>query len=55
MLFKYVSTQAAAADDWLPLHFAAQNGHEQVAQAPNRQKHMSFFWKVLGQALNIKR
>ena len=36
MLFTYFSTKAAAADDWLPLHFAAQNGHEQVAQAPNR-------------------
>jgi len=33
VLIEKTSVEAAAADDWLPLHFAAQNGHEQVAQA----------------------
>lgn len=36
MLFSAVSpvfSQAAAADEWLPLHFAAQGGHTGVVEA----------------------
>eukprot|EP00438_Fugacium_kawagutii_P001868 Skav216331 [mRNA] locus=scaffold3350:210644:212036:+ [translate_table: standard] len=31
-LLEKIPVEAAAADDWLPLHFAAQNGHVEVVQ-----------------------